>query len=145
MSEIENEPNFEETENLLKNDFVLSPPERHGCVTAWLIIMLVSNAIVSLVYFLMANGLMHGSKLSSVTLMALTLIGMLNVTFSIMLLSWKKIAFYGFGIIGVFTFLLNISVGISPLGSLFGLAGVAILYGILQIKKNGIAAWNYLK
>ncbi len=61
-----------------------------------------------------------------------------------MLLSWKKIAFYGFAITAIGTFLFNISIGVSIVGSLLGLSGIVILYGVFQIKKNGVSAWDYL-
>lgn len=34
--------------------------------------------------------------------------------------------------------------GISPLKCMLGLAGIGVLYAILQIKKDGVSAWEYL-
>ena len=139
---------FEEPEERFTNDEdpALNSPERHGCVTTWLVIMLILNAIISLAYLLMASGVMRKSLLlSPTTLIILALAGALNVVLSIMLLSWRKIAFYGFAIMAICTFVFNISIGISIVGSLLGLSGIVILYGVFQIKKNGVAAWDYLK
>jgi hypothetical protein len=120
-------------------------PERHGCVTAWLIFMLIANSIITLIYLLRATRVMQPLKISIIPMIALIIVGILNVICSIMLLQWKKIGFYGFFITSIAAFIINISIGISPLRAIIGLAGFAILYGILQIKNNGFSTWSYLK
>lgn len=147
MSQNEDQQDPEQSENSFINDdeIDLTPPERHGCVTAWLILMLIANSITFLIYL---YKILKGSSLSNVssnTLIVLMIIGALNVIFSVMLLSWKKNAFYGVGMTAIVTFFVNVSIGISPIMATIGLAGFAILYGILQIKKDGISAWDNMQ
>ena len=40
---------------------------------------------------------------------------------------------------------INLSIGLGIGQSLLGLVGIAILYGVLQIKKDNIPAWNNLE
>jgi len=84
-------------------------------------------------------------NISPPTLMALMVLGGFNIYFCIMLLSYKKSGFYGFIVTTAIAFIINICIGISPLLCLIGLCGLAALYGIFQIKRNGIPAWKYLK
>lgn len=137
-----NDSSEEHQDNLLDENANQSTPKRHGCVTAWLVFMLILNSLTALVY---AFRSMSFTNISSTVLLSLIITGILNTVFAIMLLKWKKSAFYGFGITAVFIFILNINIGISVTKSLMGLLGFAILYCILQIKENGVSAWNYLK
>jgi len=120
-------------------------PERHGCVSAWLIFGLIVNSLVGLIYFLAANIPIHLPKVSIVSAYCIIIVSGLNVVFSIKLLKWKKIGFYGFCITAVFTFFININIGINPIASVIGLGGIAIFYAVLQIKKHGVSAWGYMK
>ena len=38
----------------------------------------------------------------------------------------------------------NLSIGLGIVQSLFGLVGIAVLYGVLQIKKDNVSAWTNL-
>jgi len=137
--------NFEQPENPEESQNIPSTPERHGCVTTWLIIMLILNSLVALFYSVSVNKLAHSLNTSQFAIIGLVALGALNVIFSIMLLTWRKIGFYGFVITTIAAFSLNIYIGISPIRATLGLLGFAVLYGILQIKQNGISAWSYLK
>ena len=60
-----------------------------------------------------------------------------------MILQWKKMGFFGFVATSIAALFLNSLLGLDLLQSLLGLSGIAILYGILQIKgKNGNSAWS---
>jgi len=147
MTDQDQNNNPEETGNSLPEDnqFNSPTPERHGCVTAWLIFMLIANSIVALIYLFTINKLEQTLNISLRSIALLIILSALNTIFSIMLLSWKKIGFYGFAITAVIALVINIMIGISPMRALIGLAGFAILYAILQIKKDGISAWQNLK
>jgi hypothetical protein len=41
--------------------------------------------------------------------------------------------------------MLNLNMGLGDGQSFIGLVGIVILYGILQIKKDGITAWENLE
>jgi hypothetical protein len=71
-------------------------------------------------------------------------LGIGNVVFSILLFKWMKIGFWGFLITSIGALIINLSIGLGIGQSLFGLVGIAILYGVLQIKKDNVPAWDNL-
>lgn len=131
-----------ETQNELK--------KRHGCVTAWLVMMIIANTLASIFYLFMN---MIGSmvkqdpetKLTTPLILLLIIIGVANVIFSVLLLKWNKIGFYGFLISSIGALIVNIYVGLSIGQSSIGLIGFAVLYGILQIKRDDKSAWENLE
>ncbi|NPA37348.1 MAG: hypothetical protein GXO47_10920 [Chlorobi bacterium] len=131
--------NFNENTNTTK--------QRHGCVTAWLILMIIVNSAIALLYLFagdkVAQNFPGGIPKSILILLAVT--GILNVVFAILLFKWKKIGFWGFLITGTITAIINFSLGLGVFQSLFGLTGIVILYGILQIKKDNVPAWENLE
>ena len=46
---------------------------------------------------------------------------------------------------GIAAFIINLSIGVGIGQSVFGLVGIAVLYGVLQIKKDNIPAWDKLE
>jgi len=125
------------------------PKQRHGCVTAWLIFIIIASSIAALAYVaIIVNGdLMEAQGVSfpNELLLPLILIALLNVIFAIMLMRWKKWAFWGFAVTALITLVINIAIGISISNSVLGLLGVVLLYGILQIKQDGISTWEHLE
>lgn len=121
--------------------------QRHGCVTAWLVLMLVVNSLTALLYLFFSDMVTSAlpAEVSPSLILALGLVGIANVVFAVLLLRWKKIGFWGFLITSVATLLINMNMGVSIVQSMFGLVGIAILYGILQIKGNGKSAWENLE
>lgn len=121
---------------------------RHGCVTAWLIFMLVANgfsALYNLIFSdIAAQSLPTG--VSTTIIFAIGLLGIANVVFAAMLLQWKILGFYGFAASAVIGLVINYSIGIELSYCLLGLTGIAILFGILQIKgDDNISAWDHLE
>lgn len=45
----------------------------------------------------------------------------------------------------ILTLIINLSIGLGIAQSLVGLVGVAILYGVLQIKNGNVTAWDNLQ
>lgn len=132
----------EESSNILNDKSFPTAPQRHGCVTAWLMLMLLLNSLTAIAYLFIPR-LTHNMSYNAVN--ALAIIGIVNVICVILLLRWKKIGFYGFAITSIITIIINLNIGISPIRASLGLAGFLVLYGILQIKQDGISAWSYLK
>jgi hypothetical protein len=120
--------------------------QRHGCVTAWLILMIVMNSLSAILY-LFAGDMMARTipGITTSTLIILAVLGIANVIFSALLFQWNKWGFWGFIFTSIGALVINLSIGIGFGRSLFGLAGIAILYGILQIKQNDVAAWDNLE
>ncbi len=122
------------------------PKQRHGCVTAWLIFMIVANSLSAGLY-LFAKELITKSLPGEVSAPMIILLGILsiaNIVFSVMLFQWKKLGFWGFAVTGVGALIVNLAIGLGVGQSLFGLAGIAILYGVLQIKQGNVTAWENL-
>ena len=141
----QNSNNSENKEIFIEEQNFQIMPERHGCVTAWLVFMIVANSILALYYLFTSDKLAQALHTSTIAIGCLIVLGILNVVCSIMLLRWKILGFYGFIVTTVFAFILNLNIGISPISCFIGLLGFAILYGILQIKQNGVTAWSNLK
>ncbi|MDB5145175.1 MAG: hypothetical protein JWQ66_3888 [Mucilaginibacter sp.] len=123
----------------------LRPPERHGCVTTWLVLMLIVNSLGALAYLFFEKLMEQKLKVSSITIDIIIITAILNAFFSFKLLSWKKIGFYGFFITTIIQFVINFCIKLPLITCILGLCGIVILYGILQIKKGGRSAWHYLK
>lgn len=121
--------------------------QRHGCVTAWLILMIIANSISAIAYLFMGDALSEAlpEPIPTPMMYALAIIGIANLIFAIMLLQWKKWAFWAFVGSGLITLGINLSIGIGIGQSLLGLVGVGILYAILQIKKDEKTAWENLE
>ena len=134
-------------ENLLTNEGPVKEKERHGCVTAWLVFIIVINSILALVYLLASDMITNNlpNPPSKSMILLLGLLGLANVVFAVLLLKWKKIAFLGFVATGVAACGINISIGLGIGQSLFGLVGIGVLYGILQIKKDEVSAWDNME
>lgn len=119
---------------------------RHGCVTAWLILMIITNAATTIVYLFFGEIIEESlpTLISQTKLLILAAIGLANLVFAILLFKWKKWAFWGFAATSLVTVGINISFGLGIGQSMLGLISIAILFGILQIKKDNISAWKNL-
>ena len=120
--------------------------QRHGCVTAWLIFMIIANSLTAFLYLFAGDRIAQGlpGGISNTMLILFAVLGIANIVFSVMLLNWKKIGFWGFILSSIVALILNLSVGLGIAQSIFGLVGIAILYGVLQIKKDDVTAWENL-
>ena len=117
---------------------------RHGCLTAWLALMVIANSAMATVYLL--GGAAIYQLYSSAPTWAFPVLGVAglgNVVCSIALLRWKKWGFFGFIASSALAFAANLMIGVPTLQTLFGLAGIAVLYGFLQIGKEK-KAWTQL-
>lgn len=120
--------------------------QRHGCVTAWLIFLIVANSLTAALYLFAREMVTKNlpGDVSTPMIILLGIFGIANVIFSVLLFQWKKIGFWGFIVTSAGAIVINIIIGLGVGQSLFGLAGVAILYGILQIKQGSVTAWDNL-
>jgi len=112
--------------------------KRGGCLTTFLILMLIANPLTGL-YYLLAGSTVRQSlpNLPAWAIPVLALLAFANLVFALAIWKWKKWGVYGFVGSAFVAFLVNlISIGI--LGSLFGLVGVAILAFLLR------SVWNQM-
>ncbi len=129
------------------SDLTSNSKQRHGCVTAWLIFMIIANSLTAILYLfagdMIAQNLPGG--ISNSMLVLLAILGVGNVIFSILLFKWMKIGFWGFLATSIAGLVVNLSIGLGIMQSLFGLVGITVLYGVLQIKKDNVSAWTNLE
>lgn len=117
---------------------------RHGCVSAWLWIAI----IVNLGYGIFYAASMFGAYTSSMSLGLglLSILSALNLLGAILLMRWNKYGFYIFFASSVLASAVNIGVlKIEPYFLIASVFSILIWWGILQIRKNGISAWNLME
>ena len=124
--------------------------ERHGCVTAWLVFMIITNAGLAVYYFFFTDMVLDGLSYMDIyppksTILLLGGMTIINVILALMLLSWKKWAFWSFGVMSIIAFVVNLSIGLPIAQSIMGLFSILILFAILQIKENGVSAWDNME
>ena len=74
------------------------------------------------------------------------LVTIVSIFFIIQILRWKMIGFTGYVATIVVVLVISLFIGNSSIIRLiYVIAGIAILYGVLQIKKNGKSAWENLE
>jgi hypothetical protein len=134
-------------QNIDQLDSQFLPKERHGCLTAWLILMLIANAATALIYFLASDMIAKNLPVPLPTSMAmlLGLVGLCNVLFAVFIFKWKKWGFWGFVATSIIALGINLSLGLGIGQSILGLIGIAVFYGVLQIKQNGVSGWANLE
>lgn len=121
--------------------------QRHGCVTAWLIMMIIINSLTAVIYLFASDMITENlpGDVSTPMIVLLGIIGIGNVVFSVLLFQWKKIGFWGFIVTSIAALIVNLSIGLGIGQSVFGLVGIVVLYGVLQIKKDNVPAWDNLE
>lgn len=106
---------------------------RHGCLTAWLAVMILANVATAVMYYATGPTIAERLDLPMWGVVALGGFAVLNVLFAGALFAWKKWGFYGFAATTVLIFGINVSIGVGVLQSVSGLLGVVILYAVLQM------------
>jgi len=110
---------------------------RHGCLTAWLILMLVANSLGFLIYLLGGELVSDAYPDAPAWVFTVMMIfSLFNLICTVALFQWKKWGFWGFCASSVVGLLINLSIGVGIGSTIFGLIGVALLYGVLQIGKD---------
>jgi len=110
---------------------------RHGCLTAWLVLMIVANSAAALMYLLGSEAIRD--KLPNMpgwTFPVLIVLSLFNLVCAIALFQWKKWGFWGICASGVVALVVNLSAGLGIGSTLAGLLGVLLLYGVLHIGKE---------
>ncbi len=120
--------------------------QRHWFVSTWLILMIILNSLTALLNLFSTSfidkNLPNNDPKSS--LLVFGILGLGNILFAIMLLKRKIYGFYGFVLSAIIAFSVNIYIEIEFSKAFYGLIGIGLLYGILQIRKDGISAWRNL-
>ncbi len=121
--------------------------KRHGCLTAWILLMITGNSLSALAYFILdpkaleSQGIIMGKE----QMILFGLLGLINLSFSIGLWFWKKWAFYGFAVSGFLMFLTNLNMGADVVSASLGLIGVLFLFSLLQMKTGETSGWEQME
>jgi uncharacterized membrane protein (DUF2068 family) len=119
--------------------------QRHGCLSAWLVLMIVGNLLVAVAYLIAtAAAGQHFLNAPRWTSPVLAVGAIVNVICAYALWHWKKWGFYGFIATAALAFAVNLKIGAGIFQSFLGLAGLAILIGVLNIGKEN-KGWGQLE
>ena len=117
----------------------MSARERGALLTAWLVLMVASNALAVLIYtVLYVSPVGRGFFLPNVPAWVILVFifgGVLNLVCVCFLFLWKKWAFFVLCASAAIAFVINLYVGVGAFAFL-GLAGAAGLYLVLRPKWN---------
>ena len=109
---------------------VTTAPQRHGCLTAILIVFGLFSAVAAIMNLALAprlaSSLPNAPAWASTGILAMGILGLVAVAALAGLWFWKKWAFFLYLVVTLTVFVLNIKlVGIGP--ALMGLIGVALV------------------
>ena len=111
--------------------------QRHGCLTASLVLMIILNAATALMYLFGDSVIKQAlPNMPSWALVVMGLFAVFNLVCAIALFKWKKWGFWGFIASSIVALFVNLSIGLGIGQSLLGLVGIAVLYGVLHIGKE---------
>lgn len=117
--------------------------KRHGCVSMWLWIAIISNLGYGIYY---AVSMFDAYTSMSLGFGVLSILATLNVLSSILLMRWNKCGFYVFLISSVLAAIVNLIVlKLEPYFLISGIFAIFIWWGILQIRKDGVSTWSLLE
>ncbi|MBN2144876.1 MAG: hypothetical protein JW774_09660 [Candidatus Aureabacteria bacterium] len=108
--------------------------QRHGCLTLFLIFLILISALIALNYTLNAYKISRMIPVWAV--MANIVIVIMNIVSAVALLQLKKWGFWLFFALGWISTFVNWASGLPFFVSMGGLVSVLILYGILHIGKD---------
>ena len=141
---------------------------RHGCLTAWLVLIIIVNSVGVLGYLMylvgrdmiyqMLQSQMYQSQILQIQMLlnipiwvflVSIVFSIFNVVCAIALFLWKKWGFWGFCASSVAALVVNLSVGVGISqvisSTLFSLVLVLVLFGVLHIGKKENKGWPQLK
>lgn len=120
--------------------------ERHTFATIWLVWIIIANAYTALRLLYSALITNCYPDITVPMQIVTALVTIVSIFFIIQILRWKMIGFTGYVATIVVVLVISLFIGNSSIIRLiYVIAGIAILYGVLQIKKNGKSAWENLE
>jgi hypothetical protein len=119
--------------------------QRHGCLTAWLILMIIANSLTSLAFFMGSQSVRLNFPMAPPwAFPVLGALGVINLVCAIALFKWKKWGFFGFAASSIVAFVVNLMVGVPILQALLGIVGFVVLFAVLQIGTEN-KGWTQLE
>jgi hypothetical protein len=104
---------------------------RHGCLTTWLILIIIA-AIAIIIIYATSAGTLTQADMPGWAIPVLIILGIFEIICAIALFMWKKWGFWGFCALAIIACIVNLMLGLGVY-SFSGLISIAILYGVLQI------------
>ena len=120
----------------MQNNETIGEKKRHGCLSVYLILMIIGSSFTALGNFAAGSLDVALDPLSTFPTWVYPMLGifsLINIVSSFAIYKWKKWGFWLFTLTGFLTCFINISAGLNILSCVIGLSGLAILYGVLQI------------
>jgi hypothetical protein len=119
--------------------------QRHGCLTAWLVLVIIANSLTAVGYLFARDALAVGAPGAPPWAFALLAVAAAaNVVFAVAIFRWKRWGFYGLVGTSILALVANVAAGVNVAQALIGLVGPAVLFGVLQIG-NERKGWNQLE
>ena len=110
-----------------------SQSQRHGCLTTYLVFVIIINSAMALMYLFGAEWLRRNhAKTPDWAFWTLAMAGVVNVISAVALLRWRRWGFWLFVLSAIIGVAVNLSIGL-PQGIFGAVFGIAILYGVLHI------------
>lgn len=121
--------------------------QRHGCLTAWLIYLIIAYSFCTILYFFKSDEMSKIAKyqISENMMLIHGSLALLGIVFSIMLFKWVKLGFWGIFSITIILFVLQILNSNRIMSPIFIVICLIILFGLLQLKKDNKSGWNNLE
>jgi len=133
------------TNNMTETPETKKQKKRHGCLTAYLVLILLVFVSVIVYYTADANILKTTLRLPGWTIPAELVLSTLEIICVIALLMWKKWGFWGYCGLAAAVLIVNIISGANIYLSVTGLTGIAITYGMLNIGDKSDKGWPQLE
>jgi hypothetical protein len=122
-----------------------APNERHGCLTTYLVFVIIVNSAMSLTYLLGPEWLRrNGLNTPAWAFWALAGVGVVNVISAVALFRLRRWGFWLSVVSATIALAVNFSIGLGLQGTFGAIVGIAILYGVLHIGKEK-KAWPRLQ
>ena len=125
-----------------------STKQRHGCLTAYLVVMLIANFGVLISYLVIKNA-PQGSAADAPLIpdwafVTLLILGAGNIICVVALFRWKLWGFWVFAGFGLVTLLVNLQLGFSFAEVVSDLTAIVFLYLVLNIGRDN-KGWPQLE
>ena len=128
---------------MLSDSFNVKPKKRHGCLTSWLVLVMVFNAIA--VIIAIPKGSPGVEDLPWWQALFAIVLSLANIGFAIGLFRWKRWAFWGFCTGSAAAAIFNMVVGqLAVLALVSFFVELAVLIFVLTIGGEN-KAWNQLE
>jgi hypothetical protein len=108
--------------------------QRGGCLTAFLVLMMIVNPLTSLVYFAGADFIKKGMPQApdwAAPVMGVIALVNLGNAIAVWKFRFRRIGVYGFFAVAATSFVLNLIIGVNPAQAIFGAIAGPIILGVL--------------